>query len=120
VSKWIMSALITVACLFGIVLLVYGLPDKEKKAESSATFTVPDKPIDAPAAEQIYKSNCLSCHGDQLQGGMGPALNQVGTSMSKEKIYKQIMNGGGGMPKFGGRLSDDEVITLTNWLADKK
>lgn len=118
--KWIMSTLIAAACLFGVVLLAYELPEKEQSTESSGLFPVPHTPNDTAAAEQIYKSNCLSCHGDHLQGGMGPALNQVGTSMSKEKIYKQIMNGGGGMPKFEGRLSEDEVVTLTNWLADKK
>lgn len=115
-----MSGLIAVACLFAVLLLAYELPEKEHAAEPSAPFTVPDTPNDAAAAEQLYKSSCLACHGDQLQGGMGPALTQVGADMSKEKIYKQILNGGGGMPKFEGRLSEDELITLTNWLAEKK
>ncbi|THF73773.1 c-type cytochrome [Cohnella fermenti] len=118
--KWIMSTLIVAACLFGIGLLANGLPEKEESAEPSASFTVPDTVVDIAADQQIYKSSCLSCHGDQLQGGVGPKLTTVGSEMTKEQIYKQIKNGGGGMPKFESRLTEDELINLTNWLAGNK
>lgn len=118
--KWIMSGLIVVVCLFGVGLLLNNLPAKERPAASSASSAIPDRPVDAAAAEPIYKSNCLSCHGDQLQGGIGPELTKVGSTMSKESIYKQIANGGGGMPKFKGRLSDDEIAAIATWLAAKQ
>ncbi|MBB6637048.1 c-type cytochrome [Cohnella thailandensis] len=118
--KWVFSSLVVVACLFGIVLLVTELPEKEQTAEPSPSFTVPDAPVDMAAAEQIYKSNCLSCHGDQLQGRVGPELARVGSEMAKEQIYKQIAQGGGGMPKYENKLSEEQLIILTNWLASKQ
>jgi len=122
VYKWIMSGIVAVACLFAVGLLIYALPEKEpsESAEPSSSFAVPDAPVQAEAAEQIYKSSCLSCHGDQLEGRLGPKLSQVGATLTKEQIYKQIAKGGGGMPKFEGKLSEDELVTITNWLAEKK
>lgn len=120
VQKWIVSGIVTVACLFGIYLLVYDMPNKENAAVPSESVSIPDTPVDADAAMQIYRSNCLSCHGDQLSGGFGPNLTNVGATMDKETIYKQISQGGGGMPKFESKLTEDELITLTNWLAGKK
>ncbi len=118
--KWLMLGVFCLACMLGAGLLLFGLPPKEEAGPEQTAITVPDKPVDAVAAQTLYKSNCLSCHGDQLQGGMGPELDKVGSSLSKEKIYNKILNGGGGMPKFEGRLSEDEMVTLTNWLASLK
>ena len=71
----------------------------------------------AADAETVYKANCVSCHGADLNGY---DLNTVGARMSKEEIEKQIKNGGGGMPGFGNRLDAAEVTALVDWLAEKK
>lgn len=119
--KWILSGLIGLACLFGTYLLIYSLPAKQEAAPASTKITVPDRAVNADAAVEIYKQNqCLACHGDQLQGGYGPRLSMVGNQLSKEEIYKKILNGGGGMPKFKEQMTDDELITITNWLASMK
>ncbi|WP_027094237.1 c-type cytochrome [Cohnella thermotolerans] len=128
--KWILSVLLVVCCVYATVLMMYSLNDREAAPESpSASQTAtpsgspsaqPSKPVDEAAATALYKSNCLSCHGDQLQGQIGPALTNVGASMTSDQIYKQIKNGGGGMPKFEGVLTDDQIRTLTDWLAAKK
>lgn len=115
-NKWLMAALVVAACLFGVYLLTT-MPPKEQDAAPSDTFAVPDVPLDADAAMQLYKANCLSCHGAELQGKFGPALAKVGSTLSKEQIYKRIEQGGGGMPKFAGKLTDDQLANLANWLA---
>lgn len=79
----------------------------------------------AGASEQVqalYKQTCISCHGGNLEGRVGPATNlqKVGTKLSKEQIAKQIANGGGGMPAFGTKLKPEEVEALAAWLAEKK
>ncbi|UUZ90906.1 cytochrome c [Paenibacillus sp. P25] len=76
------------------------------------------------ASEQVqalYKQTCISCHGGNLEGRVGPATNlqKVGTKLSKEQIAKQIANGGGGMPAFGTKLKPEEVEALAAWLAEK-
>ncbi|GAA3409926.1 c-type cytochrome [Paenibacillus hodogayensis] len=73
-------------------------------------------------AETIYKKQCLSCHGDQLQGRIGPSTNltKVGGKLDREQIVAQISKGGNGMPGFKGKLNETEIGTLADWLAAKK
>jgi cytochrome c551 len=75
-------------------------------------------------AVQVYQNNCISCHGADLQGGVGPALKNVGSRLSSAQIQHQIYTGGGPMPGYGhnqqGILSDQQIQELTNWLSTKK
>ncbi|SDD96923.1 cytochrome c551 [Paenibacillus sp. UNCCL117] len=70
--------------------------------------------------QALYKSNCLSCHGNDLQGGMGPSLQKIGTKLTEEQIAAKVKNGGGGMPAYKSKLKEEEVQTLAAWLAEKK
>lgn len=71
-------------------------------------------------AQAVYKQSCLGCHGDQLQGAVGPNLQKVGAEMTPDQIGAVIGNGRGGMPAFKGQLKDDEIAALSDWLAAKK
>lgn len=102
------------AALTGILLLA-------GCGESPNSVSSPE--LDGPAAVmEVYKSNCLSCHGTDLQGKMGPTtdLTKVGARRSVDQIAEQINEGGGGMPGYDSRLTEDEVKGLATWLADKK
>jgi cytochrome c551 len=72
--------------------------------------------------EAIFKKNCVSCHGDNLEGRVGPNSNiaKVGAKLSRDDIAAVIAGGRGGMPKFQGRLQDNEIGALADWLAAKK
>ncbi|SFP21228.1 c-type cytochrome [Salibacterium halotolerans] len=48
--------------------------------------------------EQVVNENCISCHGENLQGGSGPAIQNVGSDMSAEEIANIAQNGVGDMP----------------------
>ena len=117
--KWIMAGLVCLAFAVGIGLIFFGLPPREEAGEEpqGPPIVVPDQPVDEAAAQAVYKANCLACHGDRLRGGLGPALDKIGTTMSKEMIYERIELGGNGMPPFKGRLSEEELANLANWLA---
>lgn len=71
------------------------------------------------AVEEVYKKNCASCHGQDLDGGMGPELTAVGSKYSAEEIDAIIKDGMGDMPAQPG-VSDDDREMLAEWLAEKK
>jgi cytochrome c551 len=74
--------------------------------------------VDATAANQIFQKNCASCHGNNLQGNIGPNLQKVGSKMSKSDILNQIKKGGGGMPP--NVISGKDADVVATWLASKK
>ena len=71
-------------------------------------------------AQAIYKQNCISCHGNNLEGGVGPSLQKVGAKYSKDQMVTILNNGQGAMPSFKGKLSDNEIGALATWLSEKK
>jgi YVTN family beta-propeller protein len=72
----------------------------------------------AEAGEKIYKETCITCHGTNLDGGSGPALNTIGALKSKDEILDAITNGKGMMPS--GLVSETDAKILANWLGEKK
>lgn len=86
--------------------------DSGKDAGASASG---DAGYDAAKAQSTYMS-CAGCHGQNLEGGVGPALK--GTQLSAEDILKVIENGQGTMP--GGLVSGEDAKNLAAWIADQK
>jgi len=41
----------------------------------------------------LYKMNCVSCHGINAQGLVGPSLSGVSKNYSDKQIISQIVNG---------------------------
>jgi cytochrome c5 len=89
-------------------------------AEEAAPPPVENIVVDAQAAETIYEQSCISCHGGNLEGGVGPNLQQVGGNLTKQQIQKVLLNGRGMMPAFKGKLTDEEITNLVGWLAEHK
>lgn len=89
---------------------------------AGTTSTAPGAGAGTVDALAIYKANCISCHGADLEGKLGPNSNlqKVGAKRSKDQIIAKIKNGGGGMPGFQGKLKDAEITALADWLATKK
>lgn len=72
---------------------------------------------DDPAA--IFQNNCISCHGADLTGGVGPDLTKVGSRYSKKEIKEIILNGKGSiMP--AGLVPEPKADALAEWLSKKK
>jgi YVTN family beta-propeller protein len=72
----------------------------------------------AEAGEKLFKKNCASCHGENLEGKAGPSLKTIGAQKSMDEILKTIKNGKGMMPS--GLVAESEAKILANWLAEKK
>ncbi|QHW35409.1 cytochrome c (plasmid) [Paenibacillus rhizovicinus] len=116
--KRLMMITFLAAAALGICLIIFNLPEKQSPGNVNNSQTATSSANASPAAT-TYKSNCVACHGTDLQGKIGPNLTQIGAKLSKEQIYAKIMKGGGGMPSFEGRLSADETASLAKWLSDK-
>jgi cytochrome c551 len=69
-------------------------------------------------AEKIFQQSCASCHGTDLKGQIGPALNRVGSKYEKTDIEKIIANGRGAMP--AGVIKGEDATKVAEWLAEKK
>jgi glucose/arabinose dehydrogenase len=70
---------------------------------------------------KIYAANCASCHGENREGGAGPALNAaLIDARSDDQLHDTIHDGRpGGMPAFKGALSEAEQWQLVNFLRFK-
>lgn len=94
-----------------LVLAACGGGEDETSSEGATTDTV-------SAGEKIYTQKCSNCHGQNLQGGVGPDLTTVGSKLSQEDIETVINEGQGAMPP---RLIEGEDVTaVAEWLASKK
>ncbi|GKV54315.1 cytochrome c-550 [Sporosarcina sp. NCCP-2222] len=86
--------------------------DEEGKTEETASNAEEFDP------EGFTQQKCIACHGGDLTGGAGPNLH--GLSESKEKIHEIIKNGQGGMPAFGGQISDEQIDQLADYILTLK
>lgn len=70
-------------------------------------------------AQAIFQGKCISCHGQNLEGGVGPDLTKVGSKYkSADEIKTIIVKGRNGMP--GGLVSEADAKVLADWLITKK
>jgi mono/diheme cytochrome c family protein len=97
----------------------------------TAAATPTPKPAATPApsvkapegnakAAALFKANCMTCHGANLEGDFGPNLTKVGSRLSKDQITAQITNGGGDMPAQGKNIAAADIEILAAWLAGMK
>lgn len=68
--------------------------------------------------EKLFGQKCSSCHGGNLEGGVGPKLSAIGSKLSTADIEKIILEGQGSMPK--GLLQGEDASSVASWLAEKK
>ncbi|KEQ24772.1 c-type cytochrome [Paenibacillus tyrfis] len=112
---------VCVALLLVVSLSACNQPAKTPPpADQGAATPAPGGGTTTVDAQAIYKQNCISCHGVNFEGGVGPNLTKVGGKYSKDQIATIVTNGRGGMPSFKGRLSDTDTSAISDWLAAKK
>jgi mono/diheme cytochrome c family protein len=68
----------------------------------------------------VFGENCSTCHGATGHGGNGgPDLDTMPLAQSEEGAIQQVTNGGGGMPSFGGTLSEEEIENVAAYVAQE-
>jgi cytochrome c5 len=72
---------------------------------------------DAEAGATVFSENCSVCHGATGHGGNGgPDLTTMPLAQTEEGAIQQVTNGGGGMPPFGGTLSEEEIENVAAYV----
>ena len=82
-------------------------------------------PIAAPSddpelveGQQVYASQCASCHGVQGEGGRGNQLSEGRVLTAYPNASDQlelVVNGSGQMPAYGKRLSEEQLAAVTRY-----
>lgn len=78
------------------------------------------RPAEDASGEEIYIQLCSNCHGDDLNGGLGPALGpgSNAASESDEFLELTILNGRGRMPSFSRSLDDAQLDRLIAYIRE--
>lgn len=113
---WVKQKLLTL--LLGTSLVLAACGGEEESKETNSGSNSEDTTASANVGEDLYQKSCVGCHGGNLEGTVGPALDKVGNSLSKEEIETIILEGAGGMP--GGLVTGDDASQLAEWLSTKK
>lgn len=87
------------------------------------TFTQPAWALDADG-QQIFNANCSACHigGNNViianKTLRKEALEKYSMN-SLEAIKTQVINGKNAMPSFKGRLQEDEIEAVANYVLNQ-
>jgi alcohol dehydrogenase (cytochrome c) len=74
---------------------------------------------DAMAGKEVFAENCSVCHGATGHGGNGgPDLRTQPLAAEQAGAEKQVTEGGGGMPAFGGSLSTEEIEDVAAYVVE--
>lgn len=108
--------------VFGIVLVFIlsfkGLGDMKEMAKDKNGGGEKTTETAATNPEDIYKSTCVGCHGDQYQGVVGPSLKGVGGKLTKAQIKDIITKGRGNMPP--GLVKAEQADAMAEWVSKIK
>jgi mono/diheme cytochrome c family protein len=78
----------------------------------------PDDGEEIMAGDQLFAANCAGCHTfapARATGTVGPGLD--GTRLSAQEIAAIVSEGRGAMPPFGGRLSEAQIQSVSEFVA---
>lgn len=80
------------------------------------------RPAPDAGGDEIYLQLCSNCHGDQLEGGIGPPLGPGSNAAEQPDEYLRvtITEGRGRMPSFSSSLSEDQVMRLIDYLRESQ
>lgn len=102
-----------------LVLSLGACGKKDDSTSSNTTNTTTNQTASSGAEpDKVFQQSCSSCHGNDLQGQIGPNLQKVGAKYSEAEIEKIIANGRGAMP--AGVIKGDDAKKVAQWLSEKK
>jgi mono/diheme cytochrome c family protein len=97
-----------------------GGPVRQDKARGPALSTT-----QLTRAKQLFKERCARCHGTDgrgqtVVGGMLDIPNFTekswGDDVEDDRLIGSVRNGKGGMPKFGKKLTGEQIALLVSYV----
>ncbi|MGO0061034.1 c-type cytochrome [Brevibacillus fluminis] len=120
---------IMLVSLVGLFYLTWAAMDEHNKHAPAASHSGGGSAA-APAAkadpsfkpDQLWtaQQSCKGCHGQNMEGMMGPNLQKIGAQLNASQIEEVIKNGKGGMPPGMFKGSDEDRKKLAEYLASLK
>jgi len=122
--RWVLSLLIVMVMSIGAYwITTEHAYAKGKHGHGKTNQTTVSQPLSASEEQQartLYSKTCVACHGQRLEGVVGPSLVGVGSRYPLTKI-EQIAQGGKGKNKPvsmpAGLATPEEARLLARWLA---
>ncbi len=104
------AAAITLSAALGLAALVSGCGGADPPAE----------PKTVQAGAQVFdQAGCGTCHtlaAAGARGQVGPNLDELEPDL--DAVADQVRRGGGGMPAYAGRLSEDRIEAVAAYVAE--
>jgi cytochrome c6 len=77
--------------------------------------------INLEKGEQLFKANCVACHNQGIniiipEKNLERKTLEANGMYNLEAIRYQISNGKNGMPAFGGRLKENEIEEIGQYV----
>ncbi len=97
---------------------LYGIPQQKEIAGSDDEATEEGTKEEGGEfdAEAVAQQKCITCHGENLEGNVGPNLH--GEDKDKDALHDIIKNGKGGMP--GGLIEDAHIDDMVDYILSLK
>lgn len=105
--------------LNSIILLFFFIIFLPVKVESSI------KKENLEVGQKLFLENCNVCHKNREniilpEKKLTKEVLEANGMNTLEAISYQIVNGKNGMPAFGGRLSEDEIFSIAQYILQQK
>ena len=83
-----------------------------------------DDEVSLELGERIFTANCAACHAGGQNSVVANKTLQIEALEQYSKdtvtaIVTQVTNGNGAMPAFGGRLEDNEIESVANYVLNQ-
>ncbi len=70
---------------------------------------------------QLFENTCAGCHGQNLEGSVGPELRGIGNVASSSQLLPVITKGfPPNMPPGGGLTNKSQLQQIADWLSQQK